>query len=103
MRIPKITFEIGEIGKEDAEPLKVVASLRAIRTWEAKNAKPFAKHADEGYLGWIVELAHIAYRFSTGSSITIEDFEERFDIAVGTSEEAVPAVPSDPATAPQSG
>lgn len=80
----------------------VVAGMVEARKWERKAGKSVAKELEEFTASTIVELAHLAYVRRNPGELTIEEFEDRFDVLGIDAGGEAPEVPSDPATAPPS-
>lgn len=70
------------------------------RRWETEHGKAVAAALEERPSSTLVELAHLGYQRKHGKMLSIEEFEDRFEVDVDESGGSVPADPSDPATAP---
>lgn len=78
----------------------IVAGMVEARKWERKNGKGVAEALNERAASTIVELAHLAYVRRHRETLTVEEFEDRFDV-LGVSGGAEVADPSEPATEPR--
>lgn len=78
----------------------MVASVPVGRRWEEEHGQNVASALDEKPSSTIVELAHLGYQRKHGRKLSIEEFEDRFEVDVDDQGGAVPSDPSDPATAP---
>jgi hypothetical protein len=83
------------------EPFTVVAGMVEARKWERKNGRSVAKELDSFAASALVELAHLAY-CRRHADVSIEDFENRFDVGIDTEGAEPLPDPSDPATDPSS-
>jgi hypothetical protein len=94
----RIKLEEVETGTEET----LLVGMVVARRWEVDHSESVGKALDERPPSVLVELAHIAYNRKHGRSLTIEEFEDRFEVDID-SEAAKAAVdvadPSDPATA----
>ena len=79
---------------------ELAAGMVEARQWERANGGSVAKALDESPT-ILVELAHIAAKRRLRLDLSLDEFEERFDVELVAGGEA-PADPSDPATAPPS-
>lgn len=101
MSASALRFEITPI--EGGESVELVAGMVEGRQWERLNGRSVAAAIEESPTV-IVELAHLAYRRRRHVDLSLEEFEERFDVDLANGQGgSVPADPSDPATAPSSG
>lgn len=90
-----ITIENVETGEVE----EVLAGLPVARRWEQEHGEPVGAKLDAGFVGPLAELAHLAYNRKHGRTLTIDEFEERFE-AVSFRAGGRSGNPSEPATAP---
>jgi hypothetical protein len=92
----RITIEEIETGETE----DVLAGLVVAKRWEVEHGESISKKLEENTPTAVVELAHLAYNRKHGKSLTIDEFEDRFEpIELDSSGTKAPN-PSDPATAP---
>jgi hypothetical protein len=93
----KITLEEVESGATE----EVLAGMVVARHWEVAHSEPVAPALESRTPTVVVELAHLAYNRKHGKTLTIDEFEQRFEpVALDAGGEKPDEVPSDPATAP---
>lgn len=85
---------------EGGDPETVLVGMVVGRRWESEHGTNVAAALDEKPSSTIVELAHLGWQRKHGRTLTIEEFEDRFEVDVDDSGGAATADPSDPATAP---
>ena len=92
----KITIADVETGEEE----DVLAGLVVAKRWEEMTGESVATKLETNTPTVVVGLARLAFNRKHGKSLTIEEFEDRFDVEEIDSSEAKKAPnPSVPATA----
>jgi len=93
----KITIADVETGAEE----DVLAGLVVAKRWEEMTGESVAAKLETNTPTVVVGLARLAFNRKHGKSLTIEEFEDRFDVEEIDSSEAKKAAPnpSVPATA----
>ena len=95
-----IRITLAPLSNPDDE-FTVIAGMVEARKWERKNGRGVAAALNETAASTIVELAHLAYIRRHKETLTVEEFEDRFDVLGVDGGAEVSKDPSVPATAPQ--
>ena len=86
---------------ETGETEEVLAGMVVARHWEREHGESVSARLETNTPTVVVELAHLAFNRKHGRSLTIDEFEARYEpIELDASGGKRPADPSDPATAP---
>lgn len=99
----RIKLALTEVDSGETE--EVIVGLPVFRIWEAANGKPLMPQIDAGFVGVLSEVAHLAWQRKHGKKVTIDEFEDRFELELDNAapEVAAQSGPSEPATDPLTG
>lgn len=83
----------------DEEPEVVLVGMVIGRRWETEHGENVSKGLETRPSSTLVELAHLGWQRKHGRTLSIGEFEDRFEVDVIASESEADNPPFDPATA----
>jgi hypothetical protein len=97
----RLKIRLEDIHDPAVEDEVVLVGMVVGRRWEQEHGEAVGAALDARPPSVLVELAHIAYNRKHGRHLTIDEFEDRFEVDVDNSGDE-PSNPSEPATDPPS-